>query len=69
MKSEFTPFPNTEAGLTRVLEHTLSLRAAGFKTRAIERILSGFPVITIIAIPPTHGKREANRKALGESQC
>ena len=56
MTERFT-FPMTEAGLTLALELTLSLRAAGHRTRTAERLIKGFAVVTVIMTPRTRPTR------------
>jgi hypothetical protein len=57
MDCEHFTFPTTEAGLTLALELTLSLRAAGHRTRTAERLIKGFAVVTVIMTPRTRPTR------------
>jgi hypothetical protein len=49
--------PATVAGLELALSQTLMLRRTGHKTRLVERTISGFPVLTVVATPPRRPTR------------
>jgi hypothetical protein len=51
--------PYSESGLVLVIELTLSLRAAGFKTAVSETSLCGFPVYQLTATPAVRLSRKA----------
>jgi hypothetical protein len=60
MEERYT-FANSAAGLEHALQTTLSLRAAGFKTRLVTRVLCRFTVHTVVATP----RRRATRRERG----
>lgn len=60
MPERFT-FADSETGLEHAFTLSLSLRAAGFKTRLVTHVLSGFTVHTVVAVP----RLRPNRKERG----
>lgn len=55
--TEHFTFADSETGLTLALLTTLSLRRHGFRTRLASRVLSRFPVHTVVATRPTRPTR------------
>lgn len=50
--------PPTISGLDLAITRTLALRRAGYKTRLAERVICGFPVISVVATPPARPSRK-----------
>lgn len=59
--------PPTASGLELILINTLALRRAGFKTRLAERLICGFPVLSIVATPPARPTRAERGCNLGKA--
>jgi hypothetical protein len=49
--------PPTAEGLVLVLQTTLALRRAGFKTRMIEREVKGFPLLSVVYHNPRPSRK------------